>query len=173
MNTILLSFAIVITLVNLALALSTFGYIVEMNKHMGEWFKMFKTLTEACSGLCEENGHVITSLMKHIEYTEKSLTIKEEEIQNLNDKYDKLYEEFINLKEEVDESTYHYIKDALNNVHPEEDYHKYVLKPPFLVTDADGEWIGFNRCHCDEENDDGLSSFWHEEKEEDIGGQND
>ncbi len=160
MNIILLSFVIVLTLVNLALTLSTFGYIVEMNKHMEEWFKNFKILVEACSGLCEENGHIITSLIKHIECTEKGLAIKEEEIQDLNDKYDKLYEEFKKLEEKLDESTYHYIKDVLDN----EDYHKYVLKNPFWVTDTDGDIfrVRLNEGYGDE----------IKEIEEEIGGQN-
>ena len=150
MSIILLSFAIVLTLVNLALALSTFGYITEMNKKMDEWFKMFKTLTEACSGLCEENGHVITSLMKHIEYTEKKFAEKKKEVQELNDKYDKLYEEFKKLEETVDECRDYRFEKYLKGLDPD------VL----LELQSEEE----------NEHDDGLSSFWHEE--EDIGGQN-
>jgi len=156
MNTILLSFVIVVTLVNLALALSTFGYIVEMNKHMEEWFKMFGMLTEACSGLCEENGHVITSLIKHIEYTEKEFTEKETEVQELNDKYDKLYEEFKKLEEAVDECRDYRFEKYLKGLDPD-----YLLE---LQSEKE------NERDDDEKNDDGLSSFWHEE--EDIGGQN-
>ena len=161
MNTILLSFAIVLTLVNLALALSTFGYIVEMNKHMDEWFKMFGTLTEACSKICDGNGNIITSLMNHIEYTEKKFAEKEKEVQELNDKYDKLYEEFKKLEEKLDENTYHYIKDVLDK----EDYHKYVLKAPFWVTDTDGD---IYRVRLKEGSKDEIEEI----EGEDIGGQN-
>ena len=165
MSTILLSFVIVIALVNLALALSTFGYIVEMNKHMEEWFRMFKTLTEACSGLCEENGHIITSLMKHIEYTGKGFTEKEKEVQELNDKYDKLYEEFKKLEEKLDKDTYHYIKDALSNDFTKEDYYKQLIKPPFLISDTTHPYMF--QVHLEEPKYE-LENV----KEEDIGGQN-
>lgn len=165
MNTILLAFAIVITLINLAIALSTLGYVVEMNKYMEEWFKTFKTLTEACSKLCDGNGNIITSLMNHIEYTEKKFAEKKKEVQELNDKYDKLYEEFKNLKEELDESTYHCIKDALNN-ESTEDYHKYVLKNPFWITDTDRDIF---RVRLKEGSRDEIEEI----EEEDIGGQND
>lgn len=165
MNIILLSFAIVLILVNLTLALSTLGYIVEMNKYMEEWFKMFGTLTESCSKLCDGNGNIITSLMNHIEYTEKKFAEKKKEVQELNDKYDKLYEEFKNLKEKLDESTYHYIKDDLDKEVTKEDYYKYVLKSPLLIGDA---YPDIFRVHLEEEPKYELENV----KEEDEGGQN-